>query len=115
MDLITTHKLDFEVAPWDFVFTSDPTMKKFRVGTCHGLFGYDKTYYFILAIGNDQPGNGHFEDVLEWFYFSCKRDKKHLKIMQIMEERFYKHLIKKRGFVNSGTKTKSGLTVVKYF
>ena len=51
---------------------------------------------------NEKPGNGHFSDVLEWFGHSCKRDKKHLAILDIMNPDFKVHLIEKRGFADIG-------------
>jgi hypothetical protein len=47
---------------------------------------------------NDRPGNGHLEDMFEWFEHSCKRDNKALVIAEFFNERFKKHCIEKRGF-----------------
>lgn len=93
----TSHNLDFEVAPWK---TKEWLM--FKVGTCNGLWRCNCNSYEILAISNDIPGNGHFEDVLEWFEFSCKRDKKDLVFLEIWNEKLMSHLINKRGFVGDG-------------
>jgi len=95
MSLVTAHKLDFEVAPWEF----DDDWLRFRIGTCSGLWKATIEAYEILAIDNDEPGNGHFEDVLEWFEASCKRDKKKLQILEVWNEKFRHHLINKRGFL----------------
>jgi hypothetical protein len=96
----TIHRLDFEAAPWEPIpgFPAAKDFNRFRIGTCEGLWQSTENSYEILAITNSIPGNGHFEDVLQWFEHSCKRDRKHLKILEIMNMRFRKHLITKRGF-----------------
>jgi len=71
----------------------------FKIGTCNGVWYPTPTEYRILFIGNSQKGNGHFDDVLEWFEASCKRDKRALVFEEVMNKKFMKHLIKKRGFI----------------
>lgn len=94
----STHNLPFEVEDWVF-----PAFKMFRVGSCEGLWRSTKTSYDILAITNNSPGNGHLQDVLEWFEASAKRDKKNLQILELWNQKFKDHLIAKRGFAKSGT------------
>lgn len=94
MELITTHDLPFEVAPW-----INDEFHRFRIGTCTGLWRHTPESYDILAIDNESPGNGHFEDVLEWFEHSSKRDKKVFRFLQVWNVSFKKHLGEKRGFV----------------
>lgn len=94
----TIHNLPFEAAPWE----ADPSFTRFRIGTCHGLWRSTDDSYDILAVANNEPGNGHFEDVLQWFYFSCKRDNKCLRILETWNENLKKHLINKRGFLDIG-------------
>lgn len=53
----------------------------------------------ILAIVNDLPGNGHFEDVMDWFQSSCVCAQVPLIIRSVDNKKFLKHLIDKRGFV----------------
>ena len=98
MQFKTTNNLDFEVADWEISMD----FQRFRVGTCEGLFGATNTTYDILAVTNNQPNNGHFNDVLEWFENSCKRDKKDLRILEVWNDKFKKHLIDKKGFVAQG-------------
>ena len=90
----TTHKLDFYQKDWYL----SPSCKAFKVGTCEGIYDIFDNTYRIIAIVNDKQGNGHFEDVLEWFENSAKRDGYKLAIVEIWNKRFKKHLIKKRGF-----------------
>lgn len=94
----TKHKLDFGVAPSPYDLFSDGHMM-FQVGTCEGQWGCTKDSYFILSVTNKQQGNGHLDDVFEWFEYSAKRDGKNLMVLECMNERFYKHLLAKRGFV----------------
>lgn len=94
----STHNLHFEVADWEY----DGQYKRFRIGTCSGLWASIPKSYGILAITNSKPNNGHFNDVLEWFENSCKRDNKTLQILEVWNKRLKKHLIEKRGFVDIG-------------
>lgn len=98
VEMISKHKLAFEVAEWH---RSDEWLM-FRVGTCHGLWRSTPSHYEILAIDNDNKGNGHFEDVLQFFEESCKRDKRNLRFVEILNPRFLKHLVEKRGFHQNG-------------
>lgn len=61
-----------------------------------------KTPIVFISVINSQPGNGHLDDVFQWFESSCKRDKKALIVMELMNERFKKHLLEKRGFSDMG-------------
>jgi hypothetical protein len=90
----STNNLPFEMATY-----ITPDFTAFRVGTCHGLFGFDGKSYAILAVQNENQGNGHLNDVFEWFENSCKRDKKNLMVLELWNDDFKKHLINKRGFV----------------
>ena len=93
----SSHSLDFEVADW----IMGPYVQ-FRIGTCHGLWNATANSYDILAIDNKEKGNGHLEDVFEWFENSCKRDNRDLKILEVWNQDFKQHLIEKRGFVDIG-------------
>ncbi len=92
------HKLDFEVAPYENNIDPENNWLRFRIGTCHGLWASTNHTYDILAIDNTDPGNGHLDDVFEWFENSCKRDKRHLRVLEIMNQPFKMHLIFKRKF-----------------
>ena len=95
--LITTHKLDFEMCNWGV-----GGINLFRVGTVNGQWLVQDKSYCILSVINDKPHNGHFEDLLQWFEHSCKCEGYTLKILHVMNERFKKHLIEKRGFTAYG-------------
>lgn len=102
--IMTKHCLDFECAPWTpvFPFPDAENYFCFRVGTIEGLWTSTIDSYDILAIENKKPGNGHFDDVLQWFEHSCRRDKKSLRFLEILNDDFREHLIKKRGFKPQG-------------
>ncbi len=90
----TPHGLPFLVRPWHL---GDDWME-YVVGTCQGLWKQEGDAYEILSFYNNKPGNGHFEDVMVWFEFSCKRDHKNLIIREVWNKRLKQHLITKRGF-----------------
>lgn len=94
----TEHKLLFEVAPSPYNLPGGVEHALYRVGTCHGQWGFTQDSFFILSVMNEQPGNGHFNDVLQWFENSCKRENKNLLILDCMNKDFYIHLLNKRGF-----------------
>lgn len=87
----------FMVAPWNNPFNNQEWLL-FRVGTCYGQWRSTDTDYEILAIANENPGNGDFDTTMEYFYVSCKRDKRNLIIREVWNTAFKKHLINKRGF-----------------
>jgi hypothetical protein len=103
MTFKSTHNLNFLAAPWELSgISQDLNLSRFKIGTCSGLWGSDQHNYHILAINNSQPGNGHLQDVLDWFENSAKRDNKNLKFLEVWNKRFKKHLISKKGFKISG-------------
>lgn len=64
----------------------------------------------ILSVINDVPGNGHFNDVLEWFENSCKRDGRLLRVREVWNKGLLTHMLTKRGFVHE-----SGDNLIKQF
>lgn len=89
----STHNLYFEVADW---FYND--FKRFRIGSIDGLWRSTSFSYDILAIKNESPGNGHLQDVFDWFENSCRRDERSLRVLEVWNKKFKAHLIQKRGF-----------------
>lgn len=102
--IITKHSLDFEAAPWEPLpgFPPSKNFHKFRIGTCEGLWQSTDDSYDILAVKNNSPHNGHFEDVIQWFEHSCRRDKRNFRFLEVMNPFLKKHLIEKRGFKHDG-------------
>ena len=117
--LKTTHNLEFYERPWKFGLYINSlwknkgkkcdTYKCYKVGTCHGLYTCSDKSFKILAIMNNQPGNGHLDDVLEHFEHSAKKYGYSLLIEEVWNKNFERHLITKRGF----KKIKKGC--IKYF
>jgi len=96
-DFKSTNNLQFEVAK-HFM----EGFMNYRVGTCTGVYCWNEKAYMILSVGNNKEGNGHIQDVFDWFENSCKRDKKHLMVLEVWNKRFKNHLIEKRGFMPCG-------------
>lgn len=59
------HDLQFESCRYLLQVNDGYEWQKFRIGTCEGLWCDAGASYNILAIDNSQPGNGHFNDVLQ--------------------------------------------------
>lgn len=99
-EFVSTHKLDFLVAPWEFMdsIPVTPPFKRYRVGTCHGLWRCADDCYEILSVINDEKGNGHLQDVIEWFENSCRRDNKNLRMLHFENLPFMIHMINHFGF-----------------
>lgn len=98
MDFKSTNDLPFECRPW----VRNPEWMDYRIGTCTGLYSTSMISYDILAVQNSKQGNGHFQDVLDWFENSCRRDGKSLKFLELMNDELKDHLINKRGFLDIG-------------
>jgi hypothetical protein len=94
-EIKTKHDLDFEMSR-DGSDTSG--LAVFRVGTCCGQFRVADDAYEIVSVLNTESGNGHFDDMMQWFEHACRRDDKGLRFTCILNERFAFHLIEKRGF-----------------
>lgn len=101
-DFKTQNNLEFLVAEYHLQVELNDKWMAFKVGTCHGLWRCFGGSYEILAITNEKRNNGHLSDVFEWFEMSCKRDNKTLKILQVWNKAFKKHLIDKRNFKEIG-------------
>lgn len=102
----TDHNLDFEAAEWK----RDKRVMVFRIGTCHGQYGFKKGTLMLISIINETPGNGHLNDVFQWFEFAAKTQGIDLMVCELMNTRFMQHLILKRGFVKFNK-----VTVIKRF
>lgn len=108
--MITKHQLEFYARPWH----RDESYTDFKCGTVFGLYKYEGTSIVIVALKNDFPGNGHLDDVMQWFENSCTRDKKNLKVVDILNKRFYDHLIKKRGFLKVAKYSDQVIKIIGY-
>ena len=104
----TTNGQDFYAAPYIRPWNTTG-YTQFKIGTIHGLYYNTKEAIVILAVLNDKPGNGNFEDCLDWFECACvttglplifeevdslKNEMPELKLSGTLA----KHLVEKRGF-----------------
>jgi hypothetical protein len=97
--ITTAHNLDFEVAPYESILNSvRDDIKRFRIGSCFGLWQSTRYTYDVIAITNENKGNGHFDDVFQWFENSCYRDQKDFRFMEVINPALRIHLTTKRGF-----------------
>ena len=74
----------------------------FRMGTMHGQWRETPDHIEILSLSNDSPGNGEFDQLMRYFEDKCIEVQKNLKILCIWNDRFYLHLIHRRGFEKQG-------------
>lgn len=93
MNLKTKNDLPFENR-----FRPEYGLFEFKVGTVVGLWESTDFGYCIIAIFNKNQGNGHLDDMFQWFENSCHRDKKDFLIIDLVNEKFKNHLIEKKGF-----------------
>ena len=90
----TTHDLDFEACPWP----RDKSIMLFKIGSCHGQYVFSDMGLEIISIINNTPGNGHLNDVFEWFEYAAKAQGLKLIIREFFNARFKMHCILKRGY-----------------
>ncbi len=100
----TKNNLEFLVAqsPYDTIvrgLVGGPAHQLYKVGTCEGQWGSTGDSLFILSVLNKDPGNGHLDDLFEWFEYSAKEHSMNLMVLECENERFYDHLLSKRGFI----------------
>ena len=91
--------MPFEAAPYEIQLEPHKTWQRFRVGTVTGLYYFGPKTIEILAIENSKKNNGHFNDVLQWFMFSCKNNQRDFKFSEVWNQNFKTHLINKQGFI----------------
>lgn len=72
--------------------------KHFRVGTCRGLWRATDDAFEILAVKNEQKGNGHFAQAMEWFKRSCVRENKKLRLREVWNVWLYWQCVRKFGY-----------------
>jgi hypothetical protein len=101
-NFVSEHNLDFLVADYHLQLSSKEIWKLFKIGSCEGLWTMDDESYKILAISNNIPHNGHFNDVLQWFGHYAKKHGRTLKFLEVWNPKLKEHLINKRGFKEIG-------------
>lgn len=99
MNFKSTHNLTFETEAYPIQFDDDLTWIQFQMGSCKGLYCENTDAYDLLVVVNDNPGNGHFNDVLEYLEYCCKRNNKKLRLREVWNHSLKWYMITKRGFV----------------
>lgn len=102
MDFKTINNLSWYISPLYLPYDEDGDWKCLNMGTCIVHFGETEQAYEIFGIVNTNKGNGHLEDVLQWFEYMCKEKGKYLIFTHFENQNFKKHLIEKRGFESYG-------------
>lgn len=102
MKFKSSHKLKFFTAP-HIVGGAPSGMEKFEIGTVHGLWVQSRMSIDIFACINDEPGNGHMDDVFEWFFEIAKEGALAVRIVNVSAVKFRNDLIEKWGFTPTDT------------
>jgi hypothetical protein len=93
----TTHHLNFLSSPWNDPLGVGGYMA-FKIGTCNGLYTIKPQMLMLISVNNEERGNGHLNDVFEWFEYGAKFQSVPLSIVAFLNDRFYHHCLEKRGF-----------------
>jgi len=97
MKFKSSHKLKFKTAP-HIIGGATTGLERYEVGTVHGLWNQARLSVDIFALINTEPGNGHVDDALEWFFAIAKEGAVGVRIVNITAEGFRKTLIDEWGF-----------------
>lgn len=98
----STNNLEFFSRPYPQKIEDGYDWQQYKIGTVDGLWCHKNDSYIILTFNNTDKNNGHFTDVMEWFQYSCKRDKINFKILEVMNPDFKNHLQSNWNFVPCG-------------
>jgi len=102
-DFVSAHALRFFSRKWDNpLFDIEEDVEhwdEYNVGTCIGQWRVTDKAVEILSFLNTERGNGHFEDVMQWFEFIAKAAQRPIVIYEVWNEQLRRHLTEKRGFV----------------
>ena len=96
----STHHLKFKTGP-HIVEGAPSGLEKFKIGSVHGLWREGETVIEIWAIINDEPGNGHMDDAIEWFVEIARLSSVILRVVEISSVTFRNQLIDKWGFATT--------------
>lgn len=94
----STHALKFRSAA-HLIGGVDTGMNKFEIGTVHGLWNASTLSIDIFACINNEPGNGHLDDVFEWFFAIAKEKGLPVRVTNVSSPTFREQLIEKWKFI----------------
>lgn len=93
-------KRDFKAAPWPFAAQFGDDLVQFIYGSCHGLLRVTDGTLGLLAIENEEQGNGQFAEFMELYEQIAKAMYLDASVLEITNDRLYKHLVTKRSYSN---------------
>lgn len=83
----------------NYAMIDNVQVMEFHMGTCAGLWASKNTMLSIIAITNDEKGNGHFDIVMKHFEKMAAEKEQNLFVKEIWNNDLKKHLIHKKCFV----------------
>lgn len=67
-------------------------LREYRFGTLRGIWRETPGFLDIVALVNDEPGNGQFAKFVAYFQRRARACRKGLRFMEVLNERLAKHL-----------------------
>lgn len=94
----STHGLKFKTMP-HIIAGAFTGAERFEIGTVHGIWNVSTFSVDVFACINDEPGNGHMDDVFEWFFSIATERGLPVRVTNVSSEDFRQQLIDKWLFV----------------
>lgn len=104
---------EFRAAPWHFAQQFGDDLVNFTFGTCDGLMRVLEGNLALIAIQNDEKGNGHFKEFMEFFEALAAAMYLGTSVLEIENKRLYKHLVDKLGYTEYQAPNSDGLNLIK--
>lgn len=74
----------------------------FKIGTCSGRYKHGDISIDLLKLDNEnESGNGHETDVIEWLYEIARLENMPLRFKKPLQPEFEQFLIQQHGFIDS--------------
>jgi hypothetical protein len=86
--------VDVKEFPWALSDVLGEQLTELHVGTCHGLIDQSGKAIKIIAIMNDEPHNGNFQDFMD----NVEGRGKAVVVVEIWNKHLRQHLLKVRGY-----------------
>ncbi len=104
---------EFRAAPWHLAQVMGDDLVNFTFGTCDGLMRVLDGTLGLIAINNDEKGNGHFKQFMEFFEELAAAMYLGTSVLEIENKRLYKHLVEKWGYTDYQAPGSIGLNLIK--
>jgi len=85
--------------PWRLNAAMGADYTDVSMGTCHGLVAYRDNEHEMLAVMNEQPGNGDFAKFMDYLEAEAHKKGVPFTVIEIWNKWLYKHLTDKRGYI----------------